>query len=183
MFEFLFKYPAAVFAKGQFVFLASWPLWLLALLLVGRSRRRSGHPLRNREAPKLALRAGGRPVGAAGGFSASSPDAVAAGAQRLHPAPASEYRRRGRGRFAQHGRPRTAGHAGAMPPRGCSIPGCSNRLNERFQVRLYRTSSGLDRIAGTQQLNAAGLEHPSRRGAAADRRGGRRACRSVPWCC
>jgi len=25
MFEFLFKYPATVFSKGQFVLLAAWP--------------------------------------------------------------------------------------------------------------------------------------------------------------
>ena len=31
MFEFLFKYPGAVFQKGQFVLLASWPVWILAL--------------------------------------------------------------------------------------------------------------------------------------------------------
>ncbi len=29
MFEFLFKYPAAVFSKGNFVLLGTWPLWLL----------------------------------------------------------------------------------------------------------------------------------------------------------
>ncbi len=34
MFEWLFKYPAAVFAKGQFVLLGSWPRWILALLIV-----------------------------------------------------------------------------------------------------------------------------------------------------
>ena len=31
MFEFLFKYPAGTFAKGDVIFLAPWPLWLLAL--------------------------------------------------------------------------------------------------------------------------------------------------------
>src|ERR1700742_4959428 len=29
MFEFLFKYPASVFSKGNFVLLGSWPKWLL----------------------------------------------------------------------------------------------------------------------------------------------------------
>lgn len=32
MFEFLFKYPSTVFAKGKLVLLAGWPVWLLALL-------------------------------------------------------------------------------------------------------------------------------------------------------
>src|SRR5258708_13368469 len=31
MFQFLFKYPASVFSKGQLVFLARWPVWLLFL--------------------------------------------------------------------------------------------------------------------------------------------------------
>ncbi len=34
MFELLFKYPASLFAKGQFVFLAGWPLWALGICLV-----------------------------------------------------------------------------------------------------------------------------------------------------
>jgi len=34
MFEFLFKYPPTVFAKGSFVLLAQWPLWSLTALLV-----------------------------------------------------------------------------------------------------------------------------------------------------
>lgn len=31
MFEILFKYPGAVFQKGQFVLLTPWPLWILAI--------------------------------------------------------------------------------------------------------------------------------------------------------
>ena len=34
MFEFLFKYPPTVFAKGSFVLLGQWPLWTLALFLI-----------------------------------------------------------------------------------------------------------------------------------------------------
>src|SRR6266404_6601366 len=33
MFEFLFKYPATVFSKGQFVLLAAWPAWTLGLAI------------------------------------------------------------------------------------------------------------------------------------------------------
>ena len=33
MFEFLFKYPTTVFAKGEFVLLARWPVWVLALAI------------------------------------------------------------------------------------------------------------------------------------------------------
>jgi uncharacterized membrane protein len=31
MFEFLFKYPATVFSRGQFVLLSAWPAWVLGL--------------------------------------------------------------------------------------------------------------------------------------------------------
>src|SRR5690348_1585674 len=33
MFELLFKYPAALFHKGQVVFLTPWPLWAMALAI------------------------------------------------------------------------------------------------------------------------------------------------------
>jgi uncharacterized membrane protein len=35
MFELLFKYPAAMYSKGQLVLLGSWPKWVLALLILG----------------------------------------------------------------------------------------------------------------------------------------------------
>src|SRR5258708_39560857 len=35
MFEFFFKYPPQVFSKGSFVLLAKWPVWLLALCILG----------------------------------------------------------------------------------------------------------------------------------------------------
>jgi uncharacterized membrane protein len=34
MFEFLFKYPATVFSKGQFVLLSAWPAWVLGLAIL-----------------------------------------------------------------------------------------------------------------------------------------------------
>ena len=34
MFEFLFKYPPAIFSKGKLALLSPWPLWLLIVLLV-----------------------------------------------------------------------------------------------------------------------------------------------------
>lgn len=33
MFEFLFRYPPPIFTKGHFVFLSSWPVWLLGTLI------------------------------------------------------------------------------------------------------------------------------------------------------
>jgi uncharacterized membrane protein len=34
MFQFFFKYPSPVFTRGRFVFLGSWPAWLLPLFIV-----------------------------------------------------------------------------------------------------------------------------------------------------
>lgn len=34
MFQLLFKYPSPVFTKGRFVLLASWPMWLLPILIL-----------------------------------------------------------------------------------------------------------------------------------------------------
>ncbi|MDE3170186.1 MAG: VWA domain-containing protein, partial [Acidobacteriota bacterium] len=34
MFEWLFNYPATMFAKGEFVLLGTWPRWVLALLIL-----------------------------------------------------------------------------------------------------------------------------------------------------
>ena len=34
MFQFLFKYPAPIFSKGQFVLLGAWPKWVLFLLIL-----------------------------------------------------------------------------------------------------------------------------------------------------
>src|SRR5579884_1693813 len=34
MFQFLFRYPSPVFTKGHFVFLGSWPVWLLVALIL-----------------------------------------------------------------------------------------------------------------------------------------------------
>src|SRR6266436_149465 len=35
MFEFLFKYPRAVFSKGTLVLLGAWPWWVFVLFLLG----------------------------------------------------------------------------------------------------------------------------------------------------
>ena len=35
MFEFFFKYPPTVFAKGDFALLARWPVWVLIVAVLG----------------------------------------------------------------------------------------------------------------------------------------------------
>jgi len=57
MFEFLFKYPGAVFHRGQFVLLAPWPLWILALGILAAGGLLLWHVRRNR-----GLLSGARPL-------------------------------------------------------------------------------------------------------------------------
>ena len=47
MFELLFKYPASLFHKGQFVFLTPWPLWLLAAAVLAGAGLLFWHVRRN----------------------------------------------------------------------------------------------------------------------------------------
>lgn len=57
MFELLFKYPSAMYRKGDFVFLSGWPVWLLGLLLVAAAALVLWLFLRRREQWKGAPRA------------------------------------------------------------------------------------------------------------------------------
>lgn len=47
MFELLFKYPASIFHKGQFVFLTPWPMWLLPVAIVALAAALFWHVRRN----------------------------------------------------------------------------------------------------------------------------------------
>src|SRR5579864_3232621 len=47
MFELLFKYPASIFHKGQFVFLTPWPLWTLAIAILAAGGLLFWHVRRN----------------------------------------------------------------------------------------------------------------------------------------
>src|SRR2546427_11719353 len=57
MFEFLFKYPATVFSRGQFVLLAPWPVWLLVVAVVAAAGAVAWDVSRQR-----GLLSGGRPL-------------------------------------------------------------------------------------------------------------------------
>ncbi len=57
MFELLFKYPASLFHKGQFVLLTPWPLWMLALAIIAAGAALFFHVRRNH-----GLLSGARPL-------------------------------------------------------------------------------------------------------------------------
>ncbi len=57
MFEFLFKYPPAIFTKGKLVLLSPWPVWLMALLFAAAAAGLFWHMQRHRSVLK-----GARPV-------------------------------------------------------------------------------------------------------------------------
>ena len=59
MFEFLFKYPPAIFSKGKFALLSPWPVWLMPVLLVLAAARSL---LAHAPAPRRAFRAAARPL-------------------------------------------------------------------------------------------------------------------------
>src|SRR5581483_5799305 len=48
MFEFLFKYPPAIFTKGKLVLLSPWPVWLMALLFAAAAAGLFWHMQRHR---------------------------------------------------------------------------------------------------------------------------------------
>src|ERR1700749_1009819 len=48
MFELLFKYPASIFHKGQFVFLTPWPVWVLAIAILAAAGALFWHVHRQR---------------------------------------------------------------------------------------------------------------------------------------
>src|SRR5258708_7180706 len=135
MFEFFFKYPRAVFSKGDLVLLGAWPWWVLVLFMAAagvglawlvRSKvPRAAPHLRNWKSGliwmlQFALAALGLLLlWQAGVVGAGAAVAVAAGgARRRAPAEAEYYRGPG-GRFAQHEHrgqrsdPRAAGRQGA----------------------------------------------------------------------
>src|SRR5260370_36844480 len=57
MFEFLFKYPATGFSRGQFVLLAPWPAWRLVVAVLAAAGALAWHVSRQR-----GLLSGARPV-------------------------------------------------------------------------------------------------------------------------
>ncbi len=87
MFEFFFKYPPTVFAKGDLVFLTRWPLWVLAAAILATAALLGWILWRRRTAlaPGILRVASSGHLAAADGPGSVAPlDAVASGHQRGH---------------------------------------------------------------------------------------------------
>jgi uncharacterized membrane protein len=154
MFEFLFKYPAAAFAKGHLVFLASWPVWALLLLVLAGATALAYPFLRSatrlplgRRAILWSLQAGFLALlllmlwQPALSISTLRPqqnivEVIVDDSRSMATADAGQTRRDAAAKLLDSG--------------------LLDRLKQRFQVRLYRASAGIERIPGTKQLTASG---------------------------
>jgi uncharacterized membrane protein len=153
MFEFFFKYPGAVFQKGQFVLLASWPVWMLAVGVVAAGGLLFWHVRRNR-----------------GSLTGARPLAIwmletAMIALLLfllwHPAISIATLRPQQNVVAVLvDDSRSMGIQERSETRGAQAAGVLDRklldtLGQKFQVRLYRFGKEAERIQKTSQLTAS----------------------------
>jgi uncharacterized membrane protein len=154
MFEFLFKYPAAVFSKGEFVLLGGWPKWVLALLLLAtaaglalliRSRRPQAAPsVRNWRLSILWLLQA--LVAAVVLLLLWQPAIMVAQLnpqQNIIAVVVDASRSMG---ISENGATREAQAVKALQG------GVLGDLGKKFQTRLYRLDSGVTRIAGVEEL-------------------------------
>ncbi len=139
MFELLFKYPGAVFEKGQFVLLGTWPVWLLAAAVNGAGAGAGWH-IRRKPGRDWA---GGvrRPV-----WALETAMAAAVLAMLWRPAVSVATLRPQQNVVAElvdDSRSMAADAANVKRILSGSLPA---ELRKKFQVRLYRFGGGLERM-------------------------------------
>jgi hypothetical protein len=153
MFEFLFKYPATVFSRGQFVFLAPWPVWLLSVAILVAAGALAWHVSRAH-----GLLSGPRPV-----VVWLLETALVALILFLlwHPAISIATLRPQQNVVAvlvddsrSMGLPENGGTR-LEQARKLLNDGLLADLNKKFQVRLYRFGENLERVQTLGQLNGA----------------------------
>ena len=154
MFEFLFKYPGAVFEKGQFVLLAPWPLWVLALGVAAAGGFLLWHVRRHR-----GLLTGARPaviwlletaMVALLLFLLWHP-AISIATLRPQQNVVAVLVDDSRSMGIQEGSQTREAQATALLDHKLLAP-----LEQKFQVRLYRFGKDAERIQKTAQLTASG---------------------------
>src|SRR5215813_8262792 len=153
MFELLFKYPASLFQKGQFVLLTPWPVWILAVAILAAAAGLYWHVRRNH-----GLLTGARPIA----ICLFQTAMVALLLFLLwHPALSIATLRPQQNVVAvllddsRSMSIRDASGARIDEARGILNSGMLNKLAERFQVRLYRFGKEPERIQKPEQASAA----------------------------
>src|SRR5215813_12073509 len=158
MFELFFKYPASVFSKGTFVLLGGWPVWLLGLAVVAVS---VGLGLLIRKRSTGSIRVAG--IRSAMVWLLQTALASVLLLMLWHPALSVATLRPQQNIVAvviDDSSSMAIDDAGNGSRRGAALnvlnSGLLNKLQQRFQVRLYRLSDQLERISKLEQLNSSG---------------------------
>ena len=158
MFELFFKYPASVFSKGSFVLLGGWPVWLLALAIVSAAVA-LGVLIRKRANGSV------RVAGVRSAMVWVLQTALAAVLLLMlwHPALSVATLRPQQNIVAivmDDSSSMAIDDSGSGSRRGAALnvlnSGLLAKLQQRFQVRLYRLSDQLERISKLEQLNSSG---------------------------
>jgi len=153
MFEILFKYPASLYHKGQFVFLTPWPLWVLAAAILVAGALLFWHVRRNH-----GMLSGLRPIA----IWVLETCMVALILFLLwHPALSVATLRPQQNVVAvlvDDSRSMSLSDASSTREEAAKKlldGGLLKNLGERFQVRLYKFGKEPERIQKTEQLTAA----------------------------
>jgi uncharacterized membrane protein len=157
MFEFLFKYPASIFSKGEFVLLGGWPKWFLLLLVLAtavglaaliRARLpKAAAPIRNWRAGIIwFLEFFLATVVLVLLWQPAITVAELKPQQNIIAVLVDDSRSMA---IADQGAPREAQAAKALQD------GTLAELQKKFQTRLYRLDTHLTRIAGPNELQPA----------------------------
>jgi uncharacterized membrane protein len=157
MFEFLFKYPASIFSKGEFVLLGGWPKWFLLLLVLAtavglavliRARLpKAAAPIRNWRAGIIwFLEFFLATVVLVLLWQPAITVAELKPQQNIIAVLVDDSRSMA---IADQGAPRAALAAKALQD------GTLAELQKKFQTRLYRLDTRLTRIADSKELQAA----------------------------
>jgi len=157
MFEFLFKYPEAVFSRGTFVLLGGWPIWLLGLAILAAAAGLGW---------VVWQRAGSGRVAGARSAAVWVLQTLLASVLLLmlwHPALSVATLRPQQNIVAvvvdDSSSMAQADEAGGTTRRAAAVnvlnSGLINDLKGKFQVRLYRLGDHLDRVDKLEQLNSS----------------------------
>jgi Putative glutamine amidotransferase len=157
MFEFLFKYPPAVFSRGTFVLLGSWPVWVLFLLILASAAALGWVFWRSRNSVAPSVK-GKRTVILwllQSAFLALVllllwQPALSVTALRPQQNIVAVLVDDSQSMAAKDGKDSRRDEAAKMLDGGLL-----RRLQNRFQVRLYRLGAHASRFANTSQLRAA----------------------------